>query len=179
MSVVKPEKIHGRKVLLAWAIPMVILQTLSAQAQTPKSRPDVIVFVCQHGAAKSVIAAAYFNKLAAERHLNFHAIARGVTPQPDVSPSTIEGLQKDGVPISKQKPQALTREDVEHAVRVIAFCPVPASLAKGHRVESLEVASAMDGYEALRDAILVRVKDLTDELASQEKKPASSARSEP
>ena len=179
MTVVKPKKINIGKVLLAWVIPLVILQTLSAQPQAPKSRPSVIVFVCQHGAAKSVIAAAYFNKLASERQLNFHAIARGVTPQPDVSPSTVEGLEKDGVPTSGQKPRALTREDLEHAVRVIAFCPLPAPLAKGHRVESLDVPSPMDAYETSRDAILARVRNLMDELASEEKKPATSARSKP
>ena len=39
-----------------------------------------IIFVCEHGAGKSVIAAAYFNKLAAERGLPDRAIYRGANP---------------------------------------------------------------------------------------------------
>ena len=44
-------------------------------AQTDKSKPDVsastIVFVCEHGSAKSVVAAAHFNRLAAEARLPY------------------------------------------------------------------------------------------------------------
>ncbi len=48
--------------------------------QTP-----IIVFVCEHGAAKSVIAATYFNKLANEKGLNLKAIARGTHPDQELS----------------------------------------------------------------------------------------------
>src|SRR5581483_8682919 len=40
-----------------------------------------VVFVCEHGAAKSVIATMYFNKIAAERGLQARATYRGVNPQ--------------------------------------------------------------------------------------------------
>ena len=43
--------------------------------------------MCEHGAALSVVAAAYFNKMAREEHLNMHAIARGTEPQKDVAGS--------------------------------------------------------------------------------------------
>jgi protein-tyrosine-phosphatase len=39
-----------------------------------------IIFVCEHGAAKSVIAAAYFNRFAEQRGLNLRAAARGTNP---------------------------------------------------------------------------------------------------
>jgi protein-tyrosine-phosphatase len=35
--------------------------------------PPSIVFVCEHGAAKSLIATAYFNKLASERGMTVRA----------------------------------------------------------------------------------------------------------
>jgi arsenate reductase len=50
-----------------------ILITLHSMAQNKK-----VVFVCEHGAAKSVIAAAYFNKLAKERNLPYEAVCRGM-----------------------------------------------------------------------------------------------------
>src|SRR5438552_2704780 len=40
----------------------------------------IILFVCEHGAARSTIAAAYFNKLAKEKGLNYKAIFRGINP---------------------------------------------------------------------------------------------------
>lgn len=43
---------------------MVIALARAAAAQSAGN--ETVVFVCEHGAAKSVIATAYFNKLAAE-----------------------------------------------------------------------------------------------------------------
>jgi hypothetical protein len=39
-----------------------------------------LIFVCEHGAAKSIIAAAYFNQFAGERNLTLRAIARAHIP---------------------------------------------------------------------------------------------------
>jgi hypothetical protein len=38
--------------------------------------PRTVTFVCEHGVAKSVIAAAHFNRLAAAANLNYRAVAR-------------------------------------------------------------------------------------------------------
>lgn len=51
---------------------LAVLLMLAGASAGPAAQSDGvanprIVFVCEHGAAKSVIAAAYFNKLAAER----------------------------------------------------------------------------------------------------------------
>src|SRR5207247_1515616 len=48
-----------------------------------------VVFVCEHGAAKSVIATTYFNKIAAERGLRARAVYRGVNPQAELSVSAL------------------------------------------------------------------------------------------
>jgi len=45
-----------------------------------KSAPKKILFVCTHGAARSPIAAAYFNKIAKEQNLNYRAIFKGTEP---------------------------------------------------------------------------------------------------
>ena len=51
-----------------WMVTFIVLSAW----QAPQPAPEA-VFVCEHGAAKSVIATAYFNKLAAERHLPVRA----------------------------------------------------------------------------------------------------------
>jgi hypothetical protein len=48
------------------------------QAATTPARQRVL-FVCLHGAAKSVIATAYFNKLARDRGLSYRATFRGTS----------------------------------------------------------------------------------------------------
>lgn len=136
----------------------------SHQRQTSTPSTPTVVFVCEHGAAKSVIAAAYFNKLAAERHLNFHAIARGLTPQPELSTAAATGLKKDGVPYPNETPRRLSHEESQGAVLVVAFCPMPKTLRQA-RVESFDVPAPNEGYDSSRDAILVHVKGLLDQLA--------------
>jgi hypothetical protein len=54
--------------------------------------PPVVIFVCEHGAAKSVIATAYFNKMAADRHLPYRAAFRGVNP-PDEPDRIVHALR--------------------------------------------------------------------------------------
>ena len=145
-----------------------------AYSQNSDPSPRTVVFICQHGAAKSVIAAAFFNKLAAERRLNVHAIARGITPQPDLSIATVAGLKEDAVPLPEEKPRALSQEDIQRAVHIVAFCPLPRSMARDRRLSSFDVPEPKAGYEAARDAILVHVRALLDELASARHNAASS-----
>jgi arsenate reductase (thioredoxin) len=148
---------------------VLLLLVVALPAQTAPAKPaapKTVVFVCEHGAAKSVIAAAYFNKLSAERHLPFHAVARGTTPQPELSKSTIAGLRKDGVSYPPDKPRALTSRDAQGAVRVVALCPVAAPIANTARVDQFDVPAPSDGYEKSRDAILKHVRELIDQLAA-------------
>ena len=73
----------------------------------------------EHGAAKSVIAAAYFNKLAAERGLPDRATYRGANPQAEHSVSALTGLREDGLTVpSAQKPLGdHTSPDVDEGKR--------------------------------------------------------------
>jgi arsenate reductase len=142
-----------------------------SQRNAGPAPPPIVVFICEHGAAKSVIAAAYFNRLAAERHLNFHALARGTTAQPDLSVSAVTGLQRGNVSFPREKPPNATRQEVQRAVRVVAFCRVPDSLSGAKRLDTFDVPAPDEGYEASRDAIISRVKALIEELASKPTPP--------
>src|ERR671930_1747505 len=93
--------------------------------QTPGS-PPAIVFVCEHGAAKNVIATAYFNKLAAERTLPYRATFRGTSPQDDLSVRAVAGLKADGLAAPTGKPAAITDGDVSGATHIFAIgCKLP------------------------------------------------------
>src|SRR5262245_44338166 len=98
--------------------------SVNGRAQEAVKEPEqtpVIIFICEHGAAKSIVSAAYFNKLATERHLNFRAIARGTNPDKEISQKVQEGLQKDGLTSSESVPMKISKADVAGAMRVITF----------------------------------------------------------
>jgi arsenate reductase len=145
----------------------ILMTAMCAPAGTPQSpaarRQKTVVFVCEHGAARSVIAAAWFNKLAAERHLPYVAIARGVAPQDALSTATVAGLKKEGISFPDEKPRPLTDVEAAEAVRVVAFCPLLHSM-KPARLESFDVPAPSDGYDQSRDAILVHVRKLIHDL---------------
>jgi hypothetical protein len=61
--------------LIGWS--MSAKSQMKSSAGSQQGHSSQVVFVCEHGAALSVVSAAYFNKIAKEEHLNFHAIARG------------------------------------------------------------------------------------------------------
>ena len=64
---------------------------IAVQSGTPPrvGVSPAVIFVCEHGAAKSVLATAYFNKMAADKHLPYRAAFRGVNPQDGLSARAI------------------------------------------------------------------------------------------
>ena len=154
-------------VVLAWNLNGIVYAQSADKPQPARAQEQVIVFVCEHGAAKSIVAAAYFNKLARERNLRYRAIARGTAPQEEISVSAAKGLEGDGLAATEQKPAALTKDDVSGAFRVVAFCALPEDY-KSVRVEEWnDVPTVSEGYDRARDTIVEHVKRLLDELASK------------
>jgi arsenate reductase (thioredoxin) len=121
----------------------------------------LIIFVCEHGAAKSIIAATYFNKLAKERNLNVRAIARGTNPEAELSPKTIAGLQHDGLSPAQSAPQKLTLAEVESAERIISFCDLPVEYQNKTSIEQWDdIPPVSEDYQTARDAILEKLTHL-------------------
>src|SRR5437899_3687220 len=94
--------------------PLLMIVILALTQRAALAEPTV-VFVCEHGAAKSVIATAYFNKIAAERGLHARAVYRGVNPQADLSVGALKGLRDDGLTVPDQRPSPITQADVANA----------------------------------------------------------------
>ena len=76
---------------LVGVIACVSMSPLTASQTTTRKTP-VVLFMCPHGAAKSVMASAYFQKLAKERGLNVRVDAAGTEPEPAVSKSVAAHL---------------------------------------------------------------------------------------
>jgi protein-tyrosine-phosphatase len=134
-----------------------------AEAATPA--PPRVLFVCLHGAAKSVIGAAHFRRLAAARGLALDAVAAGTEPDAELAPGAVKGLAADGLRATPSRPRPVTLYDLASASRIVSFgCDV--APAKGQRVDQWEVPAVSDGYAAARDRIVAQVERLVSELAT-------------
>jgi protein-tyrosine-phosphatase len=119
---------------------------------------QVIVFVCEHGAAKSVVAAAWLGRLAADARVPLEAVARGTEPDPEVSPIAVAGLSADGLPVPLRAPQRVVPGELRWASRVVSFGPDLGGLAPGVPVEAWQVPAVSDDYDAARDAIVAMLR---------------------
>jgi arsenate reductase len=129
--------------------------------QGKMNQNPTIVFVCEHGAAKSIIAAAYFNKLACETNSDLQAIARGTHPDQELSHKAIMGLQKDGLTPTESIPQKLSRADLDTAQRIITFCELPNEYEQKTVIEFWNgIPPVSENYEKARDAIMARLNHL-------------------
>lgn len=122
-------------------------------------KDPLIVFVCEHGAAKSILAATYFNKLASARNLNLRAIARGTNPDLELSPKTMEGLHQDGLTPAESTPRKLTLADIESAEQIIVFCELPEEYRNKAIFENWhDIPPVSENYEKARDMIIAKLK---------------------
>ena len=115
------------------------------QAKTAPARR--VLFVCLHGAAKSVVAAAHFRRLAATRGLPIEAVAAGTEPGAGLAPAAVRGLASEGLAAAPARPRPVTLYDLASAARVVSFgCEV--TPAQGQPVEQWDVPAISDGYAA-------------------------------
>ena len=143
---------------------------VSSQSTPVARTTPAVMFVCEHGAAKSVIATAYFNKLAAERGLPYRATFRGTTPQDELSVRAVEGLKADGLAIPAGKPAAISESDVSEATHIFAIgCTLPTAAAKSGKAADWTDVPDDQGYVPMRDAIVRHVTDLLDDLQQRRK----------
>lgn len=104
------------------ALSMALAQNDRRAAGTPgRQKPATVLFMCPHGAAKSVLASAYFQRIAKERGLNVRVDAVGIEPQDTISTTVAEHLRRHGYAIPVAKPRAVTKADLDGADVVISM----------------------------------------------------------
>jgi len=164
--------------LRAISIPLVcctlaMVFSVEARAQSgaaPEMRQPVeVVFVCEHGSVKSLVAMEHFNRKARERGLPYHAVARGIAPERAVPEAVQAGLRADGFETSDFVPRSLTSSDLDHAVLVVSFDQDITKVVAG-KVRHLawdNLPGVLADYPGGRAAIVSRIDFLVDELASK------------
>jgi protein-tyrosine-phosphatase len=125
---------------------------------------EKVLFVCLHGAAKSVLAAADFERMAKERGLPIAAESAGTEPDPEIAPPVLAALEAEGVDMAGRKPRLVTRELADGATRIVAFgCGLGEAAPDGDRIEQWEDVPAVSaGLPAARAVIGQHLERLLD-----------------
>ena len=138
-----------------------------APLQSPASAPmKTVVFVCEHGSVKSLIAASFFNRLAEAQGLPFHAIARGQTPEAQVPEAIRVALRSDGFDVAGYRPSAYSAKELPEALRVVAIgVPVAAGPPGSATLDRWDdVPAASEDYPASRAALQRHIEALLKDL---------------
>ena len=161
-------------VLVAGVMGQAVPMASQAGTDNPKgSKPPTILFMCPHGAAKSVLASAYFQRLAKERGLNVHVASAGTEPDASVSPAVAAHLKGQGYAVPAAKPRKVAPEEFASADVVVSIgCDLAAlPQPRGKLVRWDEVPALSDDFTAADEAIRKRVTDLVEELLRSMPKP--------
>ncbi len=122
-----------------------------------------VLFVCLHGAAKSVVAAAEFERLARERGIEARAVFTGTEPDAEIAPVVVARLLQEGVDLRGLRPRRMTAEDVAQATRIVSFGCDLGDLAPGVPVERWDDVPAISkDFDLARTAIRAHLQRLLD-----------------
>jgi arsenate reductase len=162
-----------RSVLIAVGVAVTFVSPARAQQAPAASGRTIprILFICPHGAAKSVLASAYFQRMAKERGLNVQVDFAGTEPDRAVAPKVVERLKTRGYAPPASQPRRVTAEDVASADLVISIgcdltglSPSTATLRRWD-----DVPAPSEDFDGADEAILKRVTELVEELAYDKK----------
>jgi protein-tyrosine-phosphatase len=133
-------------------------------------REKTVLFVCEHGTVKSLLAKVLFEEYAKEVGLDMQAISRGTRADSVVPTWMLQGLAADKVTLGAWRPQTLHPADLETASMVVSF-DVPATATAAAHVPLARwdgTPSVSKDYASGKEAIKMRVHQLVDSLKRAE-----------
>jgi protein-tyrosine-phosphatase len=132
----------------------------------PREAVKQILFLCPHGAAKSVLASAYFQRLAKERGLNVRVDSAGTDPDPEVGKAVAAHLTKTGYALPVDKPRRATASDIEQADVVVSVGCDLAGLPqpRGELLKWDDVPGPSENFPGADQAIRKHVEELVEQL---------------
>lgn len=155
-----------RRGLLAISLAAALSGSVAGHQEAPSTEPPLrVLFLCPHGAAKSVMGAAYFRKLATERGLRVQVDARGTEPDPAVSPAVAQLLRDQRYTVAVETPKAVTASDTAAADIVVSMgCRLDGFPEPRRTLRHWDVPGPGDNLPASSEAIRQHVRNLVDEL---------------
>jgi arsenate reductase (thioredoxin) len=148
---------------------LVLWAAQGVSAPAAKTAPTVL-FMCPHGAAKSLMASAYFQKLAKERGLNVRVDSAGTDPDPQLSKGVVAHLLKNGYAIPIDKPRAATAADMRGADVIISIgCDLSHLPSPKGTVKRWAVPDFSADFSAAERSIREQVTKLVDEMIAAQR----------
>jgi arsenate reductase (thioredoxin) len=155
-------------------IAALLVGACAASASRISPAASQVLFVCEHGNVKSLMAASYFNRLASQRGLPYHAVSRGTAPDSTtVPPAIIAALLSEGFDVAEFHPVAVGVADVSKSRRVILIntaLPETTQLAGTALERWTDVPPASADYAAASAALKRHVEILIDDLNHSKRK---------
>ena len=127
-------------------------------------RRPAVLFVCEHGSARSVMAAALLQREMAD---GVQATAAGADPDPAMNPMAMTALRDAGVPCVDGTPQAFTTAAARDADLVVSINrdePLPAEVPQQHWQVSRTPLTTAAAASQVRDELRDRVRHLAAQL---------------
>ncbi len=125
-----------------------------------------VLFLCPHNAAKSVIAATYFNRMAHDAGLALVGDSAGTEPSENVSPVVAAMMSDEHIDLSHYKPRLVTPDELQSSTYVISIGCTPQELGTAaERVEYWDdVPLVSEDAEGARAAIYRHIEELVDRM---------------
>jgi hypothetical protein len=166
VSVVKRQLFIMRPSRCVLSLSLLVVAPVWAQDSKSSNTKPTVVFVCEHGSAKSIIAAAEFKRMVAERGLELNILARGTNPDGEIPKVVRDGLKADGHDVGASKPTKVSEKDLNGAIRIVSFGPdLTPWLADGAIVADWGATpSVSEDYRLARDYIRKQLELLLKDL---------------
>ncbi|HYD78459.1 MAG TPA: hypothetical protein VEC06_01515 [Paucimonas sp.] len=151
---------------LMFGMCMIVAPGAAGAADDARQAATQVIIVCEHGSAKSLIAASLFNQAAKMRGLPFRAVSRGIVPDAEVPPKIAAALREEGFDVADYRPQKLTEPEIAASVQVIAIgVDLPSVGGMTAILQWNDIPPASVDYQASHSALERRVHALLDRLA--------------
>jgi arsenate reductase (thioredoxin) len=165
----------ARSLALAGLLTLMVSVGAAGQTTAPATPGGTastrVLFLCPHGAGKSVLASAYFTRLAKERGLNVIVDAAGTEPDAVVGPAVAKHLKEQGYPLPVERPRGVTPADWAAADVVISMgCDLTGQPKPRGALRSWDdVPGPGENLAGADEAIRRHVAALVEELVRQKK----------
>lgn len=140
---------------------------VTACSSLPKAQRKTVLFVCEFGTAKSVIAREMFRRRAAAANIAVSAFSRGLKIEDHLTPELRRNLAADGIDPYSEPFKVLQPADWQRASVVVAFNPLPDAVPKSKVRDWTDVPSVVSQYPAARAVLERRIDALLDEFVAR------------
>jgi protein-tyrosine-phosphatase len=127
---------------------------------------QTVLFMCPHNAAKSVLAVAYCERLAAGRGLDLRLTSAGTVPDSATAVAVAEYLRGEGIDVSAHMPHRVTPQELGEADWIISMgCDLTELAPPGARVQNWhDVPAVSQDLLAAKEIIVQRLEQFLSEV---------------